>query len=128
FRDDAVRGIFRRDVLRDERGALAEHFGELEAGERIVPHRRIGRNGDEPFELLLSHPFRLDMLCDITLVVHNVLTLGSYLFAVILAHFRANGKRKDLPFALRSSIILKNTSSALSALSFRRYAMKLGVV
>ena len=71
--DDLVDGIGSRDLLRDERGRLAQRLCQAEAGEGVVTHFRVGGEGDRRIDLLLREFARAQAGGDVAFEVHSYL-------------------------------------------------------
>ena len=78
FGDDLVGRDRFRKLLRDDHGAFFKHLCKAEAGQCEIPHRGIGRNGEQGSNFLLRHALHIDFLCDILFIIHS----GSHLFEI----------------------------------------------
>ena len=75
--DHLVRGDLRFEFLRDRDRALAQDLREAEAGKRIVPHRRIGRDGEQIADLVRRDAFDGNAFGNVTFVILEYSSLFS---------------------------------------------------
>ena len=69
--NDFVRLVIRGDLLGDERGRLAHRLGELEAGQREIPHLRVRGEFDHRIDIVFRKPLRLYAGGDVSLKIHT---------------------------------------------------------
>ena len=75
----AVGSNTRRQLVGNNNGRFAHNFGKFKAGQSVVAHIRIGRNGDSLLYFLGGNALRLYSVCDIFPVIHNTPVLFAYI-------------------------------------------------